>query len=246
MKIRIRLGVNVDHVATLREARKIAEPDPVHAAILAEKAGCDSITVHLREDRRHIQERDVRLLRQALHVPLNLEMAATQEMVSFALDVQPQQVTLVPERRQEVTTEGGLDVAGAKEHIAYSIRFLRDGGITPVTFIDPDLQQIKESKRVGAIAVEFHTGAYCNARNPEEAARRLTELQEGARAAARLGLRVHAGHGLNLRNIGPLAAIPELEEVNIGHSIVGRAIFVGFETAVQEMRAALDLYRSQL
>lgn len=241
--MRLRLGVNIDHVATLREARKIDEPDPVHAAVLAEKVGADQITVHLREDRRHIQDRDVRVLRQLLHIPLNLEMAAAQEMVSIALDIQPHQVTLVPERRQEVTTEGGLDVQGAKEQIAYTIRYLRDGGIAPVTFIDPDLQQIKESRRVGAVAVEFHTGAYATARSPEEAQRRLAELQDGARAAAKLGMRVHAGHGLNLRNIGPIAAIAELEEVNIGHSIVARSIFVGFEAAILEMRRALDLYR---
>lgn len=238
--MRIRLGINVDHVATLREARKIDEPDPVHAAVIAEQAGAGSITVHLREDRRHIQDRDLELLGKLLHVPLNLEMAASQEMVAIALEVRPDQVTLVPERREEVTTEGGLDIIGRRDHITYTLRFLRDAGLRTALFIEPDLQQVKESKRAGADAVEFHTGAYANARDPRERDERLNALREACRAAARLGLHVHAGHGLNLRNIGPIAAIPELEEVNIGHSIVGRAVFVGMAEAVREMRRAID------
>lgn len=240
---RVRLGINVDHVATIREARKIDEPDPAHAAVIAEQAGADLITVHLREDRRHIQDRDVKLLCQLLHGPINLEMAATQEMVSIALDTQPTQVTLVPERREEITTEGGLDVVGRKENVAYTLRYLRDAGIHTALFIEPDLQQIKESKRVGADAVEFHTGAYANARDPRDVNERLNELREACRAAARLGLHVHAGHGLNLRNIASVATIPELEEVNIGHSVIGRAVFVGFAEAIREMRAALDQAR---
>lgn len=243
--MRIRLGINVDHVATLREARKIEEPDPVHAAVIAEQAGADGITVHLREDRRHIQERDVKLLSQLLHVPLNLEMAATQEMVSVALEVQPQQVTLVPERREEVTTEGGLDVVGRRENIAYTLRYLKDAGVRTALFIEPKLQHLKESKRIGADAVEIHTGAYANARGEDDIQGRLDEIRESCRGAARLGLHVHAGHGLNLANIEPVARIPELEEVNIGHSIVGRALFVGFSEAVREMRRALDESRDR-
>ncbi|RMF16585.1 MAG: pyridoxine 5'-phosphate synthase [Candidatus Dadabacteria bacterium] len=240
---RIRLGINVDHVATVREARKIAEPDPVQAAILAEQAGADQITVHLREDRRHIQDRDVRVLRDVLHVPLNLEMAATQEMVSVALEVRPDQVTLVPERRQEITTEGGLDVVGNRDNVAYTTRYLRDAGISVALFVDPDLQQIKESRRAGADAIEFHTGSYCNIPRGEDTTAALNQLREACRAAARLGLHVHAGHGLNLRNIEPVARIAEIEEVNIGHSIVARALFVGFPEAVREMREMLDLSR---
>jgi pyridoxine 5-phosphate synthase len=237
---RIRLGINVDHVATLREARKIDEPDPVHAAVIAEQAGADSITVHLREDRRHIQDRDLAVLSKLLHVPLNLEMAATQEMVAVALEARPQQITLVPERREEVTTEGGLDVVGRRDHIAYTVRFLRDAGLHTAIFIEPDLQQVKECKRAGADAVEFHTGAYANARDSRDLTDRLEALREACRGAARLGLHVHAGHGLNLRNIAAIAAIPELEEVNIGHSIIGRAVFVGLAEAVREMRRAVD------
>lgn len=239
----LRLGVNVDHVATLREARKIDEPDPAHAAVIAEQAGADLITVHLREDRRHIQDRDVRLLRQLLHIPLNLEMGATQEMLSVALDVQPDCVTLVPERRDEVTTEGGLDVVARREHLASLVRYLRDAGIRVAAFVEPDVRQIKESKRIGCDAVELHTGAYANARSGDERARRLDELVDGCRAAARLGLHVHAGHGLNLANVEAVARIPELEEVNIGHSIVARSVFVGLAEAVREMRALLNRAR---
>ncbi|XP_060084509.1 pyridoxine 5'-phosphate synthase-like [Ylistrum balloti] len=243
MLTRIRLGVNVDHVATLREARKISEPDPVQAAIFAEQAGADQITVHLREDRRHIQERDVMLLREVLHVPLNLEMAPTQEMVHFALKVKPDIVTLVPERREEVTTEGGLDISRNKDILSRITNHLGDAGIQTAVFIAPDLQQIKEAKRIGVSAIELHTGEYANTRTHAERDRRLNILKEACRAAARVSLQVHAGHGLNLHNIALLAQIPELEEVNIGHSIVGRAIFVGFTKAIQEMRTALDLYR---
>jgi len=242
----IRLGINIDHVATLREARKIDEPDPVHAAVFAEQAGADLITVHLREDRRHIQDRDVRLLRPLLHVPLNLEMGATQEMLSVALDVQPDVVTLVPERREEVTTEGGLDVVARRDPLASLVRYLRDAGIRVATFIEADVRQIKESKRIGCDAVELHTGAYANARTSEDRARRLGELVDGCRAAARLGLHVHAGHGLNLANAGLVAGIPELEEVNIGHSIIARSLFVGLGEAVREMRALLDRSRTGL
>ena len=232
-----RLSVNVDHVATLRQARGIDEPDPVWAAILAEKAGADGIIVHLREDRRHIQDRDLEVLRQVVKGQLNMEMAATEEMIGIAGRVQPELCTLVPEKRQELTTEGGLDVAGNLEAIRAAVAALRQAGIRVSLFIDPTSEQIKAAHQVEAQVVELHTGSYCNA--PDEAARLklLGALEDSARLASRLGLKVAAGHGLNLRNVHPLLAMPEIEEYSIGHSIVARAVFVGLEQAVGEMLA---------
>jgi len=230
-----RLGVNVDHAATLRQARGGKEPNPVAVAVLAELAGADGIVVHLREDRRHIRERDVFLLREMVRVPIDLEMAATDAMTRFALEVKPALVTLVPERREELTTEGGLDVAGRPDEVKEVIERLRPAGIRVALFIDPDLQQLKAAHKVGADAIEIHTGRYVNS----PAAQRRDELQhvvEAAKLAAKLGMGVNAGHGLDYQNIAPLVALPEIEEFNIGHSILSRAVFVGITQAVREMK----------
>ncbi len=231
-----RLSVNVDHVATLRQARMIDEPDPVWAAVLAEKAGADGIIVHLREDRRHIQDRDLRVLREVVKTRLNMEMAAVEEMVGIALEVGPDICTLVPERRQELTTEGGLEVKGNLERIKEVVARLKEGGIEVSLFIDPNPEQVKAAHMAGADIVELHTGSYANATG-EHARKELEAIDEAARLASRVGLKVAAGHGLNLRNIRPLLAIAEIEEYSIGHSIVARAVFVGFEEAVKEMLA---------
>jgi pyridoxine 5-phosphate synthase len=236
-----RLGVNVDHVATLRQARRTTYPDPVTAAAIAELAGAGQITIHLREDRRHIQERDLRILRETVQTLLNLEMAATQEMVKIAYEHKPDVVTLVPERREELTTEGGLDVAGQRESLAKIIKNLKDGEITVSLFIDPDLDQVRAAHKVNADRIELHTGRYCEARNERERARELGRIVDAAKAAARLGMSVAAGHGLNYDNVLPIARIEEIDELNIGHSIVGRAVLVGFERAVREM---LELMRN--
>jgi pyridoxine 5-phosphate synthase len=236
-----RLGVNVDHVATLRQARRTTYPDPVTAAALAELAGAKQITIHLREDRRHIQDRDLRILRETCQTLLNLEMAATAEMVKIAYEYKPDVVTLVPERREELTTEGGLDVGGQREQVAKIIKNLKDGEITVSLFIDPDLDQIRAAHKVDADRVELHTGRYCEARNERERARELSRIVDAAKAAAKLGMSVAAGHGLNYDNVQPIARIQEIDELNIGHSIVGRAVLVGFERAVREM---LELMRS--
>jgi pyridoxine 5-phosphate synthase len=232
------LGVNVDHVATLRQARGTPYPDPVMAALLAESAGADQITVHLREDRRHIVDRDVRVLREVLQVRMNLEMAATEEMLAIALDTRPDMVTLVPERREERTTEGGLDVVGQRETIAGYCRALSDAGIVASLFVDPVGAQIEASRGVGAHVVELHTGDYAEATGGARE-RELARLDGAAHEAAALGLKVAAGHGLTLRNVRPLVAIAPIEEYNIGHAIVARAVFVGFEAAVREMLEAL-------
>jgi pyridoxine 5-phosphate synthase len=232
----LRLGVNVDHVATLRQARRAAYPDPVTAAALAELGGADQITVHLREDRRHIQDRDLQILRQTVQTQLNLEMAAVDEMVRIARGVLPQTCTLVPERRQEITTEGGLDAVSRREALTESTAALRDAGIAVSFFIDPDLEQVKASQRAGANIVEIHTGRYCDARSAEERRAELDRVSTAARAAAKLGLAVAAGHGLHYANVVPVAAIGEIEELNIGHAIVARAVFVGLERAVREMK----------
>lgn len=246
--IRPRLGVNVDHVATVREARGTSYPDPVHAAVLAEKAGADQITVHLRLDRRHVDERDVRVLRETTETRLNLEMAATDEMCAFAEDLEPDMVTLVPERRDEQTTEGGLAVTDHQDRLAGFVDALRSSGAHVSFFIDPAPDQIRASDELGAELVELHTGDYCEAdarfrnRNRAEGHARSEELErlrEGAQLADELGLHVAAGHGLNLNNVRPVAAIPEFEEFNIGHSIVSRAVLVGFEEAVRKMKRAL-------
>jgi pyridoxine 5-phosphate synthase len=236
----IRLGVNVDHVATLRQARRAAYPDPVTAAALAELGGADQITVHLREDRRHIQDRDLQILRQTVQTRLNLEMAAVDEMVAIARSVRPETCTLVPERRQEITTEGGLDAVTRREALSEVASKLRDAGLGVSFFIDPEVEQVKASQRAGATIVEIHTGRYCDAQADEERARELERVSTAARAAARLGLTVAAGHGLHYANVLPVAAIAEIEELNIGHAIVARAVLVGLERAVREMR---DLMR---
>ena len=237
----IRLGVNVDHVATLRQARGGIEPSPIEAAAVCMAAGADGITAHLREDRRHIQDADVESFATTESGHFNLEAACTDEMVAIALRLKPVEVTFVPEKRQEVTTEGGLDVSRDTARIERAISSLRERGIRVSLFIDPDAESINLSKQVGADAVELHTGQYALAGDHGQA---HAALVEGAVIAASLGLAVHAGHGLNLANVGAIAAIPEIEELNIGHSIVSRAIFVGLAKAVREMRAAMDLARS--
>ncbi len=235
----LRLGVNLDHVATVRQARKVAEPDPVHAAVLAELAGAHGITVHLRADRRHIQDRDVEILRQTVRTQLNLEMAATQEMVRIALTVKPNQVTLVPERREEVTTEGGLDVVLNSVQLKPVVRTLQDGGIGVSLFVDPDLEQVKESHKLDAEAIEINTASYADAREDTALEAALRKIIDAARLAKRLGLSVHAGHGLTYQNVRALTAISEISELNIGHSIVSRALLVGMERAVREMLDAM-------
>jgi pyridoxine 5-phosphate synthase len=236
-----RLGVNVDHVATLRQARRTTYPDPVTAAALAELAGAQQITIHLREDRRHIQDRDLRILRETCQTLLNLEMAATAEMVKIAYEYKPDVVTLVPERREELTTEGGLDVANQREHVAKIIKNLKDGEITVSLFIDPDLDQVRAAHKVDADRIEIHTGRYCEARNERERSRELSRIVDASKAAAKLGMSIAAGHGLNYDNVQPIARIQEIDELNIGHAIVGRAVLVGFERAVREM---LELMRN--
>jgi pyridoxine 5-phosphate synthase len=234
-----RLGVNVDHVATLRQARRTEYPDPVAAALLAELAGADQITIHLREDRRHVQDRDLEVMRKTVTTRLNLEMAATQEMVKVAWGVKPDTVTLVPERREELTTEGGLDVVVGREVLRKVVKNLRDAEIEVSLFIDPDLDQVKAAHRVEAQVVEFHTGRYCEARLDGDRRKEFDRLLDVCKAATKLGLRVAAGHGLNYRNVQPIAAIPEIEELNIGHAIVARAVLVGMDRAVREMKEIL-------
>lgn len=235
-----RLGVNVDHVATVRQARRVSEPDPVSAAALAELAGAGGITVHLREDRRHIQDRDVQVLRQTVQTRLNLEMAVTAEMVEIALAVRPDCVTLVPEKRQELTTEGGLNVAGQISAVEAAVRRLREGGIFVSLFVDPDLAQIGAAQKCGADAVEIHTGLYCEAPSPQRQAGELVKIEQAVRIAQQLGLKVHAGHGLNYQNVRAVVALGGIEEFNIGHSIVARAVLVGMERAVREMVALIE------
>jgi pyridoxine 5-phosphate synthase len=231
----ILLGVNIDHVATLRQARGGRSPDPLLAALIAEQSGADSITLHLREDRRHIQDRDVQALRAELQTRMNLEMAATAEMLAIASRVQPQDVCLVPEKRSELTTEGGLDVAGQPAQIREACARLAAAGIRASLFIDPDAAQVDAAARSGAVAVELHTGAYAGAEGPERA-RELARLAEAARRASGAGLVVHAGHGLDYHNVQPVAALPELVELNIGHAIVARAVTDGIGAAVAGMK----------
>lgn len=238
--ILLRLFVNIDHVATVRQARRGLEPDPVAAARLCEQAGADGITAHLREDRRHIQDRDVERLTEVLVTPLNFECAATDEMLRLAERLRPQEVTLVPERREEVTTEGGLAVRANVTLLADAVSRLRAAGVRSSLFIDADPDAIHAAAELGADAVELHTGPY--AHHPDDP-RRLADLREGARLGRALGLAVHAGHGLSVGNVGPVAAIPGIEELNIGHAIVSRALFVGLEQAVREVRAAMDAAR---
>jgi pyridoxine 5-phosphate synthase len=232
------LGVNIDHIATIRQARGGREPDPVHGAIIAELAGAHGITAHLREDRRHIQDRDIYLLKQTISTHLNLEMAATPEIVQIAIDVAPFMVTLVPERREELTTEGGLDIRAKERELAKVINDMREHNILVSLFIDPDLRQIKAGQKVGATHIELHTGGYANAIGQAQA-EELARLKDAARAAHTLGLVVNAGHGLNYRNVAPIAAIENIAELNIGHALIARAAMVGLDQAVRTMLALM-------
>ena len=232
------LGVNIDHVATVRQARKTYEPDPVWAAALAELGGADGITIHLREDRRHIQDRDLRLLRETVTVKLNLELACNREVVDIACEVLPEQATLVPERREEVTTEGGLDAVGGRDAVKRTVDQLQQAGIAVSLFLDPDIPQIELAADVGAEAVELHTGQYALAKGPAQQDE-LVKLVEAGRRVCQLGMKLHAGHGLNYQNVVPVARIESMWELNIGHSIVARAVMVGMERAVREMKMLL-------
>jgi pyridoxine 5-phosphate synthase len=237
------LGVNIDHVATLRQARRGRYPDPIHAALAAEMAGADSITLHLREDRRHIQDNDVRVLKGLLKTRMNLEMAVTDEMLRIAAEVRPADCCLVPEKRQEITTEGGLDVASQVPRLTDATRTLTGHGIRVALFIDPDPRQIEAAARIGAPAVELHTGVYAESLGSHRATE-LERLHAAARLAASLGMEVHAGHGLNYHNVQPVAAIRDIVELNIGHSIVARALFDGLAPAVREMKQLMAAVRS--
>ena len=237
----IRLGVNIDHIATLRQARQANEPDPVAAAVLVQLAGAEGITVHLREDRRHIQDRDLRLLRQVVTTRLNMELAAVDEIVAIACDVKPDEATLVPERRQELTTEGGLDVVTHEAAVARAVKSLQAAGIEVSLFIDPDVRQIETARLLGAHAVEIQTARYSEARTAEAVAKELTALEEATAFAREQGLEVHMGHGLNYFNVQAIARIKGVEELNIGHSIVARAVLVGLDRAVREMKEAMCL-----
>ncbi|MGP0065566.1 MAG: pyridoxine 5'-phosphate synthase [Isosphaeraceae bacterium] len=234
-----RLGVNIDHIATLRQARGGAEPDPVWGAVLAELGGADGITVHLREDRRHIQERDLRVLRETVQVRLNFELAVDPEMVAIALAMRPDQVTFVPERREELTTEGGLDVAGHRDRVAEAVKQFRDAGIETALFIDPDHRQVEASAALAVTAVELHTGRYADAAEGFARDRELLALESASAATVDAGLELHAGHGLNYRNVAAISRIDGMVELNIGHSLVSRAVFVGLTQAVREMKECI-------
>ena len=238
--MRKKLGVNIDHVATIRQARMADYPDPVHAAAIAELAGADGITIHLREDRRHIQERDVQILKKSVKTSLNLEMALNPEIVEIALEIAPNEVCIVPEKRQEVTTEGGLDVIGNREKLSEIVPRLQKKGIEVSLFIDPNRDQLQASRDVGARVVELHTGSYANARPGKEAAAELKKIAEAAKFGASIGLQVNAGHGLHYQNVYAIAEIAEIDTLNIGHSIISQAIFVGLDRAVRDMIAILD------
>lgn len=235
------LGVNIDHVATIRQARRTNEPDPVHAAVLAELGGADAITVHLREDRRHIQDRDVKLLKQMTRVRLNLEMAVADEITRIALELQPDQATLVPERREEITTEGGLDVRTHFQRIRQCVDQLQGAGILVSLFIDPDVAQVEKSKELGVEAVELHTGGYADAKNPEQLEYEFDRIREAGQFAVAQGLKLNLGHGLTYRNVRRVAEIHCVHELNIGHSIVSHAVLVGFERAVREMKQLVTI-----
>ena len=239
----IALGVNIDHVATLRQARRARYPDPLYAALLAEEAGADSITLHLREDRRHIQDRDVTVMREALQTRMNLEMAVTDEMVRIAQKVLPQDCCLVPESRQEVTTEGGLDVVGQGARVGDAVKALGASGIRVSLFIDPDPAQIEAAQRAGAPVIELHTGAYADSTGGARS-REFERMRSAAKFAERLGLIVNAGHGLNYHNVEPIAAIPEIVELNIGHAIVARAVMDGLAKAVRDMKELMRAARA--
>jgi len=237
---RILLGINIYHVATLSQTRGTRYPDPVHAASVAELAGADSITIHLREDRRHIQERDVHMLKQTLTTRMNLEMAATAEMIKFALDIKPECCCLVPERRKELTTEGGLDVVSSQSLIKRACSEMGAAGIQVSLFIDADIEQIVAAKKCGSAAIELHTGRYADAEDPASQEEELQRIRAGVEAGQRQGLIVNAGHGLHYHNVADIVAIKGVHELNIGHSIISRAIFVGVDQAVREMRALMD------
>jgi len=239
----ISLGVNIDHVATLRQARRGRYPDPVHAALAAETAGADSITLHLREDRRHIQDHDVRTLRGLLQTRMNLELAVTDEMLAIAAEVRPADGCFVPERRQEITTEGGLDVAAQAARVRDATTHLRQAGVRVALFIDPDPRQVEAAAHAGAPVIELHTGAYAQATGAQ-AATELERLRAAARLGAGLGLEVHAGHGLNYHNVHPVAALREVVELNIGHALIAHALFVGLPAAVREMKALMAAARA--
>jgi len=242
VKSPVRLGLNIDHVATLRNARGGARPDPIEAARIAVKAGADGITAHLREDRRHIRDEDIRRIKAEIAAPLNLEMAATEEMTGIALATKPHACCIVPERRQELTTEGGLDAAGGEEHLHPVVKRLSEGGIRVSLFIDAEPRQIEAAARLGAPVVEFHTGQYCEAwiaRDDAKARVELDRLAKGASLAASAGIEVHAGHGLDFETATHLATFPEIRELNIGHVIIGEAIFIGLPEAIWRMRAAI-------
>ncbi len=235
----VKLGVNVDHVATVREARGITEPDPVAAAVLAELGGADGITVHLREDRRHIRERDVKLLKETIKVPLNLELALAPEILDFALATKPHSATFVPEKRAELTTEGGLDVIANRQRLKTVIGDFRAAGIIVSLFIDPDERQIEAAAELGAQFIEIHTGRYCDATCENDVRNEFSLIEQACITAANCDLRINAGHGLNYRNVSQIARLPGLEELNIGHSIIARAVYVGLERAVREMKNLL-------
>ena len=245
MKNTIALGVNIDHVATIRQARHTRYPDPVYAALMAEQAGADSITLHLREDRRHIQDRDLRAMKDVLQTRMNLEMAVTDEMIAIATEVRPRDVCLVPERREELTTEGGLDVAAQLERVREAVARLSEAGIRVSLFIDPDERQLEASRAAGAPVVELHTGAYADALDELRQREELARVQQAALTGTELGLAVNAGHGLNYHNVQPVARIPQIIELNIGHAIVARAIFDGLSTAVIEMKRLMTEARLQ-
>ena len=236
---KLRLGVNIDHVATVRQARGGAFPDPVRAAHLAEKAGADGVTAHLREDRRHISDDDIERLRAELHIPFNLEMAATGEMMAIALKHRPHACCIVPENRQERTTEGGIDAAGQQTRLAPIVKALVEAGIRVSMFVEPDKKQLDASRAIGAPVVELHTGAYSEAHGAEQQ-RLLEKVREATAYGASIGLEIHAGHGLTYENVQPVAAIPEIRELNIGHYLIGEAIFVGLEASIRRMRILMD------
>jgi pyridoxine 5-phosphate synthase len=235
-----KLSVNIDHIATLRQARRGEDPDPIFGAVLVELAGAYGITVHLREDRRHIQDRDLKILREIVKIELNLEMAAVDSMLKIALEIKPEMVTLVPEKREELTTEGGLDVTKNPKMLKTFIKLLQDNNIKVSLFIDPNLQQVKEAEKLGADFVEIHTGRYAEATSPQAELNELSKIKIAVDGALKTGLRVNAGHGLNYRNVQRVAQIPQIEILAIGHSIISRAVFVGLEKAVREMLTLIE------
>lgn len=245
MSSKLRLGVNIDHVATIRNARGGNSPDPVRAAALAKAAGADGITAHLREDRRHIRDEDMKRLRNEIDLPLNFEMAATDEMLAIALATKPHAVCLVPEKREERTTEGGLDVVGGHNHLKRFVSELGDAGIRVSLFIEASKDQLDAAKSLGAPVVEIHTGAYCDAENDADRAHELERIRNAVTYGAGIGLEIHAGHGLNFETVELIAAMPEIAELNIGHFLIGEAVFVGLEAAIAEMRRLMDAARGQ-